>query len=254
MRRNKLLLVVLLALFLVQNSSAKSCWTSVELAKYAFDEFDGKATFSIKDAVSCKPVANAKFYLGNMKFQADENGLVSLPLPPEDMDRQLPIRMERDGYITANESVLVSLGSYWKQQFLMSKELPLKSARFVLSWGKKPRDLDLHLVAKSYHISYRNTKSIPHKVRLDKDTTNGYGAETITVDSLDKHEKYRVLVYNYSNDAAIDNKAEVRVYANNKLDRVVRLEDTTDRCLEVATIVNNHITYDVKPSKLCKKR
>lgn len=246
----KLLLTTLLTL----TANAQSCWSTLELARYAQDELDGKATLSIKDAVSCKAVPNAEFYLGKMKFKANAKGLVHLPTPPEDMDRLLPITMKADGYITAHEKVMVTFGSYWTKQFLLSKKLPPQSARFVLSWGDKPSDLDIHLVAKSYHISYRNTKNIPSKARLDRDATNGYGAETITVDALDSKDEYKVLVYNYSNNAHIDNKGQVRVYANNELDGTVTLPRTSDRCLEVASIKDNVITYETKVSNLCKKR
>jgi len=246
----KLLLTILVTL----SVNAESCWTSLELSKYAQGELDDKATFSIKDAVSCEPVAYAEFYLGNMKFKADSNGLVHLPTPPEDMDRTLPITMKADGYISAKESVLVSFGSYWKKQFLMSKKLPPQSARFVLSWGDKPSDLDIHLVANDFHISYRNTRNIPSKAKLDKDTTNGYGAETITVDALDQEDEYKVLVHNFSNNAHIDNKVQVRVYANNQLDNIVTLSNSSERCLEVARIRNNVITYETKVSNQCSKK
>ena len=231
---------------------AESCWTSVELSRFAFDELDNKATLSIKDSVSCKPISNADLYLGNMKFRTNSKGLVRLPLPPENMHRKLPITIKKKGYITSKEKVFVSLGLYWNKQFLMSKELPLQSARFVLSWGKTPRDLDLHLVSKSYHISYRNTVNIPNKVRLDKDTRNGYGAETITLDKLDTHNEYKVLIYNFSNHKSIDNKVKIQVYLNNKLNNIVNLPNTQERCLEVATIKNNIITYKTKISNQCK--
>ncbi len=242
---------LLLTLLLTITANAESCWTSLELSKFAQDELDDKVTFTIRDAVSCEAVSNAELYLGNMKFQADSSGLVKLPSPPENMDMELPVTIKSKGYITAKESVPVSFGSYWKKQFLMSKKLPLESARFVLSWGERPSDLDLHLIAKTYHISYRNTKNIPLRVRLDKDTTNGFGAETITVDTLDEEDEYKVLIYNFSNKSSIDKKVQLKVYANNKLDNTVTLSDSNQRCLEIASIKNNVITYDTKASSLC---
>ena len=124
---------LLLTLLLTITANAESCWTSLELSKFAQDELDDKATFTIRDAVSCEPVSDAELYLGTMKFQADAFGLVNLPIPPEDMDMELPITIKSEGYITAKESVLVSFGSYWKKQFMMSKKLPLESARFIMA-------------------------------------------------------------------------------------------------------------------------
>ena len=34
---------------------------------------------SIKDAITCKPIPYAKFYLGRTSFKADKNGIVTLP-------------------------------------------------------------------------------------------------------------------------------------------------------------------------------
>ena len=240
---------IILTLVLVVSTYASSCWTSVELASFAQDEFSGKTRFSLKDAVTCKPIVNAEFFIGAMGFKADKDGLVTVPLPPEDMDRELPITLKKDGYITADEKVMVYAGSYWNNLFLMSKELPLKSARFALSWSDRPADLDLHLKANNYHISFRKTKNIAHTVKLDRDAMKGYGPETITVDKLDKNDSYRVIVNRFSSIGSIDDKTKVRVYLNNKLDRVMRLKNTNAKCVEVATISNNKIKYELKELK-----
>lgn len=234
---------------LILNVSANSCWNTLDIASLADSDLNGKTYFSIKDSVTCKPVANATFSIGNISFKADKNGLVQIPLPPENMDRVLPIKIERRGYITANEKLLVTLGSYWNNTFLMSKKLPIHSARFVLSWDAKPADLDLHLKSDTYHISFRDTKSIKNKVKLDRDARKGYGAETITVKKLDKHNTYRVIVYKYSKDGSLNSKAQVRVYLNNKLDNVKRLRSTKARCVQIATIRDNKISYNYKELK-----
>ncbi len=226
--------------------SKDSCWSSVEVAEFAQDEFSEIARFSIKDAVSCKPLANAKFSIGGATFSADERGVVTLPLPPQDVDANIPVTISKPGYITSKESVMVVFGSYWNNLFVMSKELPLQSARFVLSWSDKPADLDLHLKSDDFHISFRKIRSIKNKVQLDRDARHGYGPETITLNKLSKTNNYRVLVDRYSQDGNINDKAQVRIYRNNKLDKVVRLPNTSARCIEVATIKNNTITYKTK--------
>jgi len=227
----------------------ESCWTTQELSNFAMDEFSGKTRFSIKDSVTCKPVSNADFYIGSVKFTTDAKGLVEVPLPPEDLDKDIPITIKKDRYITAKEKVMVWGGSYWNNLFLMSKSLPINSARFVLSWGEKPADLDLHLKANHYHISFRNVKSIANKVKLDRDARKGYGPETITLDKLDKNDNYRVLVNRYNHKGNINNKAQLRVYLNNKLDKTLRLKNTNAKCVEIATISNNKIKYNFKELK-----
>ena len=242
-------LVRLIAIYisiLSLNVSASSCWSTLDIAALADEDLNGKTYFSIRDSVTCKPVSYARFTIGNISFKADKNGLVRVPLPPEDMDRALPIKIERRGYITANEKLLVTLGSYWNNTFLMSKKLPIESARFVLSWDAKPMDLDLHLKSNTYHISFRDTKSIKNRVQLDRDARKGYGPETITVKKLDKNNRYRVIVYRYTQDGSLNNRAQVRVYLNNKLDNVKRLRSTNARCVQIATIYDNKISYEYK--------
>jgi len=225
---------------------ADSCWNKVEIAGFAQDEFSEKARFSIKDAVTCTPIAGALIILNGKRYKTDAYGQITVPLPDEDIDRNLPIQMKKAGYITANEKVMTVFGSYWNNLFLMSKDLPIKSSRFVLSWSNTPNDLDLHLKSDAYHISYRHTKNISGTAKLDRDARHGYGPETITVDKLNKNNNYRVLVFKYSNSGTINNKAQVRVYANGKLDNIVRLPNTNAKCIEVATIHNNKISYEVK--------
>ena len=240
---------IILTTALIASTYASSCWTSVEMSKFALAEFDDKAIFSIKDTVTCDPIANAEFFIGSMAFKADKDGLVTVPLPPENMDRELPITIKKTAYIESQEKIMVYSGSYWNNRFLMSKELPINSARIALSWSDKPSDLDLHLKSNNYHISFRKTKNIAHTVKLDRDAMRGYGPETITVDKLDKNDTYRILVNRFSSNGSIDEKTKVRVYLNNKLDKIVRLKNTSAKCVEVATISNNKIKYEIKDLK-----
>lgn len=238
--------------FLASLSSA-SCWTSVELSEFAQDEFDDIARVSIKDAVTCKPIGGVSFKMLGQEFTSDANGIVTLPLPPKDMDAQVPASLVKEGYADQDENVMVTFGSYWNNLFLMSKTLPIKSARFVLSWSAKPADLDLHLVSNDYHISFRQMKSYKDNAMLDRDAMQGYGAETITLNDIDKSKSYKLLVHRYSHDANIDTKTQVRVYAGDKLDRVVRLDESGAECFEVAKIEKGKITYQTKLSQECKK-
>ncbi len=239
---------ITLSVLLTLSSYADPCWSKAEIANFAQDEFEEIARFSIKDAVSCKPISNAKFTIGSKTYISDADGLVTLPLPDDEIDRYIPISIKKDGYIQADEEVMTLFGSYWNNLFLMSKDLPLESARFTLSWGYSPSDLDLHLKSDDYHISYRKTRSIKNRVKLDRDARKGYGPETITVEKLEKDNTYRLLVNRYSH-GIIDKRTKVRVYINNKLDKVVNLEETGSRCIQIAQIKNNKITYNVRTLK-----
>lgn len=233
---------IILTCMLALSAHSDSCWSKAEVASFAQDEFDEIARFSIKDAVTCQPISNAKLTIASKTYTADKDGIVTLALPDDDIDQEIPITIKKAGYIQADENVMTLFGSYWNNLFLMSKDLPLNSARFALTWGNYPDDLDINLKSDTFHISYRKTRSIKNRVKLDRDSRKGYGPETITVDKLDKNNNYRVIVNRYS-AGSIDKKTKVRVYLNNKLDRVVKIPETTTRCIQVATINNNKIEY-----------
>jgi len=77
------------------------------------------------------------------------------------------------------------------------------SLRFILSWGQKPNDLDIHLTTPNAgcKISYQNKQCNDAKqnVNLDVDVTGGYGPETITV-TKPMDGTYRFYVHMYSAD------------------------------------------------------
>ena len=234
---------------------ANSCWTSVEVSNFAQDEFSDYARFSIKDAVTCEPLDGVLVKLGDDVYKTDKKGQIKVSLPDSTIDKRVSIKMRKKGYIAADEKVMTVFGSYWNNLFLMSKDLPLKSTRFVLSWGSSPQDLDLHLVSNNNHISYRHTRSISGKVELDRDAKRGYGPETITAKDLDKNDTYRVIIYKYTSGGNINDKGQVRIYANSELNKTLRLPNTSSRCIEVASINNNKITYNTKilDDSICRK-
>lgn len=78
--------------------------------------------------------------------------------------------------------------------------------RIVLTWGEHPRDLDAHLTGPTpdgqrFHIFYANMsyqyQGTPY-ARLDRDDTNSYGPETITIyEQVDG--VYRYSVHDFTN-------------------------------------------------------
>jgi len=236
----------LLTLLFTLSLNANSCWTSQEVASFAQDEFSDYARFSIKDAVTCEPLNGALVKLGENVYKTDKKGQIKVPLPDSSVDKRVSIKMRKKGYIAADEKVMTVFGSYWNNLFLMTKDMPLKDTRIVLSWGSTPQDLDLHLISDNAHISYRHKKSISGLAKLDRDARSGYGPETITATDLNKDATYRVVIYKYTSGGNINDKGQVRVYANSKLNNVVTLPNTQSRCIEVATINNNKITYKTK--------
>ena len=104
----------------------------------------------------------------------------------------------------------------------------------VLEWGNSPRDLDSHLFGYRivdgmdyyetafevcyYDKTYKVNDAI--KVKLDIDDTDGFGPETITINSIDK-AKYIYFVHNFSSDGRLaDSNAEVRVTLYEQLNKI----------------------------------
>jgi uncharacterized protein YfaP (DUF2135 family) len=149
-------------------------------------------------------------------------------------------------HATLKQRVSAQVGVLSKKTFLMSKQLPVTKARVVLSWSDKPKDLDLHLKSNDFHISYRNKNGAAGKASLDRDSMRGFGPETITINRVDPNKKYDILVYKFSSSGNIDNKINVSVYANGKLDRSLQFPKLTGKCIKVGTLYNNKVTYDIK--------
>jgi hypothetical protein len=185
-------------------------------------EVEDNIMLSFKDATNCKVVSEAFVMFGNIKLKTDENGIITIPISiiEEIEDGKIDLEISKKGYITLKTKLDVMAGAIWQNKFLLSPKLDPNNLRFVLSWSNEPKDLDLHLQTKDYHISFRNKKSIDGVAFLDKDAMNGFGAETITLKKIDENIEYDLFVHRYSKDENIDEKAQVAVYVDNKLDKV----------------------------------
>ena len=219
-----------------------ACWNDEEISELSFARMDGIIAFSFRDAVSCQPISDAHVKLLGLSFYTDTKGYVRIPenrLKSNDFNASA-MTVKKDGYCTFSYDVRVNF--LIQQTFLLSKVLPIGKARFILQWKKEPRDLDLHLLGKDFHISYRNMKRVAQKANLDRDDTDGHGPETITLDKILESEPYDVYVHNYSGEKAINN-ALISVYKDNKLDRVLSLPKTNNRSVKVLEIRNRKIFY-----------
>ena len=246
---------VLIIILLKFSLFADSCWNVHDKANMEQLELESKIMFSFKDSVTCKPISNAKVSFFNNTYTTNHYGEIIVDIPSYDLDRKIPLYVHKGGYIDFHQKVTAAAGTYLQNKFLMSESLAIDSARFVLSWGTKPRDLDLHLRSNNFHISYRKKNGNYNQAKLDRDSKHGYGPETITLNHLKNNEKYYLYVYNYSNDKRIDNNTNISIYTNNKLDQTITLDDNTNkRCIKIATIYNNIVEYNIDgvDSSICK--
>ncbi len=239
----------LLAIWTVPELTAAGCWSSVELSEISDRELDGVVVISFKDAVRCQPVRNVRIQLSGRYFETDGRGMVEMEgedFVAED-DRDLPLMAQKEGFIPLKTALEIRAGGVVNNLFLMSKELPLHHLRFVLQWGKRPPDLDLHLQSEDFHVSFRKMRNVANQAKLDRDSLHGHGPETITLKRIAPNRKYHLFVHRYSSTGAIDGLGSVAVYRDNRLDRIVKLPDTGKRHVSILVIENRSIRYIVRP-------
>jgi hypothetical protein len=155
-------------------------------------------------------------------FSADHRGIVQLPKIPDGTYSGL---FSGDGFITTPLEFRVQLGRVVYNWFSISPGLDGKAWRFVLDWGERPADLDLHLEKRGgYHISYGNMRSTADgSATLDRDDRDGYGPETITVKEVEGAAVYELYIVDYSNrsspgsDLLARSGAVIRVYREDHL-------------------------------------
>ena len=243
-------LIFLLLIAFTPILSFAACWQSDEISRIeGFSELEEEIILSFKDAVDCKPMEGVNVTLAGQIFTTDGKGYLVLPLEAfeELEDDEILLEAKKKGYITSKVQVRARIGTILDKRFLMSKDLPVESARFVLQWGDDPQDLDLHLVAPNFQISFRHRKHVPKKAKLDTDELRGYGPETITIEKVTNTDKYALFVDNFTVGEDINNEATVTVYMNNKQVKIVRLPDTVLRAVKILEIENGQVRYINKP-------
>jgi hypothetical protein len=155
-------------------------------------------------------------------FATDSRGIVQLPQLP---DGAYKADFSKEGFITTPIEFRVQVGVVVFNWFSVSPGLDGKAYRFVLDWGERPVDLDIHLEKRGdYHISYGNMRSTADgSVTLDRDDRDSYGPETITVKEVETTGVYDLYIIDYSNHQSPASNmlsrsgAVVRVYRDDRL-------------------------------------
>lgn len=241
----------IIILLLWSPTLALACWSLDERKEIdGFSELDDVLVLSFKDAISCKPIANAQIKLGELDYTSDARGYLQLPMAPfaAQMDARLAIQVRAPGYIPLVSELEVAAGTVLNRRMVLSPALPPGKLRFVLQWGMTPEDLDLHLKGPDFHISYRNMRNAPNRARLDHDEREGIGPETITLDRVLADAEYGLWVDNFSNDDYFSGYEAVYVYQGDALLRKIRLPRTTKRAVQVLRIRGGNIQFINQPS------
>ena len=152
-------------------------------------------------------------------------------------------------------------GTLFNNRFSISPALSPERLRVVLDWGSSPADLDAHLLKhkrgkERFHISYRYKKSWRDVARLDRDDTDGFGPETITVDRVDARGEYTFVVDDYTHHHQPhranfhDARANVQLYMDGKLKAQFRAPPGRGNLWRVFTLHDGKLTVVNKVSRL----
>ena len=168
-----------------------------EKAKAAFRELEEEClTLYVINALNKKPVPGAVVKIVGGEYKTDEEGKICFPIPEDGTYRA---QVSAEGYEPTSLPVEVMAGTAFVLYLPISPKLEIDQARIVLVWGKKPKDLDAHLVCVGrYHISYRDMRK-GKEALLDIDCRDGRGPETITLTRIDPEEHYIYYVHDYTN-------------------------------------------------------
>ena len=149
----------------------------------------------------------------------DENGYFEINNMPYG---QYTAVFNKNGFISTSLNMKIDENSNSNYNLSMSPVLAQGEMRIRLSWGANPRDLDSHLVkyvngVQIYHIYYGD-KQGTNGDNLDRDDTDGFGPETITIKKVNANAKYVYFVHKYAGNGEIKNSgASVKIsYGNSE--------------------------------------
>ena len=184
---------------------------------------DALLTGEIVNAINNRPVPAAQVRVVGTKLRttSDAEGrfqLEDLPSGP------VAIEISADRFSAEQIERELSSGTENRLRVVLSPGMEAGQMRVVLTWGKRPKDLDAHLTGplpnqENFHVYFNYKGDLKSKefVNLDVDDRDGEGPETITVLGV-LPGKYSYFVHDYSNrndlqDSSLaQSGAEVRVY------------------------------------------
>ncbi len=201
----------------------------------------------IVNAVNNEPIPGAVVRMvgGEQKAETDEEGWFYLEQLPEG---ELPLEVSAEGFTIERFERTVDAVAPQAIRVVLNPGLEAGQLRLVLTWDKRPADLDAHLKGplpdgEQFHVYFHQRGNLKSKefVNLDVDDLDGEGPETITVLGVLPGE-YRYYVHDYTNrgdpdsDALAGSGAEVKVYHGGQTYRFTPEVDQAGNVWNVCTI------------------
>lgn len=186
------------------------------------DVQEGDVSGTIVDATDANPIANATVTIDGVGFETtDSNGQYSFTNVPAGT---YTIRATRPNYSQNSRQITVTQGNPLIVNLALSPDISgSEEYRVVLTWGENPSDLDSHLWTPggTYHIYYssRGSDTTDPYAILDRDDTNSFGPETITiVQSYPGIYKYSIFNFSRGGDNVLsESGAHVDLYDSSGL-------------------------------------
>ena len=212
-------------------------------------KMDGLIPLRFVNALDGAAVEGARIAVpGIGNYTTDRHGIISFP---EQEDGFYTLEFSRQGFITSDIEFEVKLNNVFDNYIPVSPVMRGDYLRIVLTWGDRPKDLDLHLVKEgAYHISFWHMRNAGDgSVTLDHDVRSGFGPETITIMETDLRAVYSLYVHDWTNGSKPNSTelsrsgATVRVYGRNGLLHTFRVPKNRPMVKwDVFKIVNGEIT------------
>ncbi|MDR2448121.1 MAG: hypothetical protein LBD58_12680 [Treponema sp.] len=192
------------------------------LSDMAIMKLDGLIPMRFANALDGKPIPGATVDIPEIgRFVTDSRGIIAFP---KREDGSFTMVFTKEGFITTSIPFRIQISTVINNWFSISPGMD-GDFRFVLDWGEKPADLDIHLEKQGgYHISYWNMRTLSDgSAKLDRDDRSGYGPETITVARAENNGVYHLYVIDYTNrndgtsTALSRSGATIRMYNSDRL-------------------------------------
>lgn len=224
-----------LILALAAVTAHASCWPPQDKALWADDELDGRLTLSFRNALSCAPVANAELAIGEQEYRTDGAGLLRLPRQTGNTTVPHSLMVNAAGFQTTRFDLPNGDTDQHPTRLALSPRLDAGNARFVLTWGEQPADLDLHFLGPQFHVSARHARNIDGFARLERDAADGYGPETVTAFELRPDAHYEIWVHIPGGNKTLQ-AAQLQLYFPGDTVLTATLPTTSERWIKAAEI------------------